>query len=378
LPKFIVAIDLIVVIVNFTNYFAEVAIPNMKLNHFFDSSIDMLCIANYEGYFEDVNPAFIKLLGFTKAELLSKKINDFVFDEDKDATQATRSSLHENKKLVNFQNRYVKKNGEIIWLSWSAVPVDEEKLVYAIAKNITDEINLKNERILEFAKLKTVNEDLVRLNYTTSHDLRAPMNNLISLFDLIDYSLINDDDTLQILRYMEVSAKGVKDSLENYLNLVENASKGLNSLTEVCFENILAKTYSTLGAVIKNSNARIDSDFSDCKSVYFNNAYMESIFLNLITNSIKYAIPGISPIIEIKTELKEGKNVLLFKDYGQGIDMKKNGDKIFGLNQRFNDVQEGKGVGLFLIKNQINSLGGTISLASSPNKGTEFRIVFPT
>lgn len=148
MPKFIIAIDLVVIILHFKNYCTEVAIPNMKLNHFFDSSVDMLCIANYEGYFEDVNPAFIKLLGFTKAEILSKKINDFVFDEDKDVTQTTRISLHENKKLVNFQNRYVKKNGEIIWLSWSAVPVDEEKLVYAIAKNITDEINLKNERIV--------------------------------------------------------------------------------------------------------------------------------------------------------------------------------------------------------------------------------------
>tara|TARA_R110002051_G_scaffold64139_1_gene116740 strand:+ start:20786 stop:21838 length:1053 start_codon:yes stop_codon:yes gene_type:complete len=350
----------------------------MKLNHFFDSSTDMLCIATYEGYFEDVNPAFVKLLGFTKEELLSKKINDFVFEEDKDITQTTRDSLHENNKLISFQNRYVKKNGDIIWLSWSAVPVNEEKLVYAIAKDITDEMTLKNERVLEFAKLKMVNEDLVRLNYTTSHDLRAPMNNLISLFSVLDYSLINDEDTLQILRYMEVSAKGVKDSLENYLNLVENASKGQNSLTEVYFENVLAKTQSTLGSIIKSSNTKIESNFSDCKSTYFNNAYMESIFLNLITNSIKYTIPGNFPSIEIKTKLKDGKNMLFFKDYGRGIDMNENGNKIFGLNQRFNNEQEGKGVGLFLIKNQINSLGGTISVASCPNKGTEFRIVFPT
>ncbi|WP_405410392.1 PAS domain S-box protein [Maribacter sp. Asnod1-A12] len=350
----------------------------MKLNHFFDSSVDMLCIANYEGYFEDVNPSFVKLLGFTKEELLSKKINDFVFEEDKDVTQSTRASLHENKKLLSFQNRYVKKNGKIIWLSWSAVPVNEERLVYAIAKDITAEMVLKNERVIEFAKLKTVNEDLVRLNYTTSHDLRAPMNNLISLFDVLDYSLINDEDTLQILRYMEVSAKGVKDSLENYLNLVESASKGQNSLTEVCFENVLAKTQNTLGSIIKTSSTKIESDFSDCKSAYFNIAYMESIFLNLITNSIKYTIPGNSPSIEIKTEFKDGKNMLFFKDYGQGIDMDKNGDKIFGLNQRFNNEQEGKGVGLFLIRNQINSLGGTISVFSSPNKGAEFRIVFPT
>lgn len=349
----------------------------MKLNHFFDSSVDMLCIANYDGYFEDVNPAFINLLEYTKEELFSKKINDFVFDEDKDATQQTRASLHENKKLLSFQNRYVSKSGKIIWLSWSAVPVDEEKLVYAIAKDITSEMNLKNERILEFAKLKTVNEDLVRLNYTTSHDLRAPMNNLISLFDVLDFSVIHDEDTIQVLRYMEISAKGVKESLEKYLSLAENASKGLSSLTEVSFETILAKIQSTLGSILKNSKTEIDFDFSVYESVYFDNAYMESIFLNLITNSIKYTIQGVPPKIEIKSDFIEGKKVLLFKDYGQGFDMEKNGHKIFGLNQRFNTTEDGKGVGLFLIHNQINSLGGTISVASAPNEGAEFTITFP-
>ena len=154
--------------------------------HFFDSSVDMLCIANYDGYFVEVNPAFMNLLGFSREELMSKKINDFVFDHDKDSTQEIREGIHKNEKLINFQNRYVSKLGEIVWLSWSAVPVDTEKLVYAIARDITDEMNLKNERILELTKLKSVNEDLIRLNYTTSHDLRAPINNLISLFNVLD------------------------------------------------------------------------------------------------------------------------------------------------------------------------------------------------
>ena len=297
-------------------------------NHFFDSSVDMLCIANYEGYFVDINPAFISLLGYTKEELLSRKINDFVFDHDKDETQKIRAGIHENKKLLNFQNRYVNKNGDVVWLSWSAVPVDTEKLVYATARDITEEMKLKNERILELTKLKSVNEDLVRLNYTTSHDLRAHINNLISLFDILDYSIIKDEDTIQILRYAEVTAKGVKESLESYLSLIDNASKGLHSFTEVFFDTILSKTRSTLSALLKGSQAQIDFDFSDCESAFFDNSYMESIFLNLMTNSIKYTIPGRPPKMVIRTEIKDGKKILLFKDYGQGFDMEKIGDKI--------------------------------------------------
>ena len=378
MTKFIVVINNLVFANSITELIQvfEFKLQYMK-HHFFDSSVDMLCIANYEGYFVDINPAFINLLGYTKEELLSRKINDFVFDYDKDATQKIRLGIHENNKLINFQNRYVNKNGDVVWLSWSAVPVDSENLVYAIARNVTDEMNLKNKHILEFAKLKSVNEDLVRLNYTTSHDLRAPINNLITLFDILDYSVIKDEATLQILHYMEVSAKGVKASLESYLSLIDNASKGLHSLTEVFFDTILAKTRSTLSAILQGSQTQIDFDFSNCESAYFDNAYMESIFLNLMTNSIKYTIPGTPPKVEIKTEIREGKKVLLFKDYGQGFDLDKNGDKIFGLNERFNDTQEGKGVGLYLIQNQINSLGGNISVQSEPNKGATFSIVFP-
>jgi len=349
----------------------------MKLNHFFDSSVDMLCIANYEGYFVDVNPAFIKLMGYSKEELISRKINDFVIEIDRDSTQQIREGIHKNVSLINYQNRYKNKDGGIVWLSWSAVPVEEEKLVYAIAKDITDEMNLKNERILEFAKLKSVNENLIRLNYTTTHDLRAPVNNLISLFDLLDYSKLNDEDTVQIMRYMEVSAKEVKESLETYLNLIENASKGLNSLNDVYFENVMSKTKSTLGSILKSSKSQIEYDFSKCESAYFNTAYMESIFLNLITNSVKYTMPGMPPKMEIRTQLLNGKKVLLFKDYGQGFDMEKNGDKIFVLNQRFNNNQDGKGVGLYLIQNQIHSLGGQITVESEVNKGATFCITFP-
>lgn len=349
----------------------------MKLKHFFESSVDMLCIANFDGYFVDVNPAFIKLLGYTKEELLSKKINDFVYKLDKETTQGIREGIHENKPLINFQNRYVHKSGDLVWLSWSAVPVEEEKLVYAIAKDVTHEMKLRDERLQEFTKLKSVNEDLIRLNYITSHDLRAPINNLISLFDLLNFDKIDDEDTTQVLRYMEISAKGAKESLESYLNLIDNAGKNSNNLSEVFFNNVLSKIKNNLGSILNGSKTQITSDFSICESVYFDNSFMESIFLNLITNSVKYTLPGISPKIEIRTQIIHNQKQLIFKDYGKGFDLEKNGKKIFGLKQRFDVTQEGKGVGLYLIQNQLNSLGGVISVESQPNKGATFSITFP-
>lgn len=349
----------------------------MKLEHFFESSVDMLCIANYEGYFVDVNPAFLNLMGYTKEELRSRKINEFVFEEDKDATQKIRESIHGNEQLISFQNRYVNKSGNVVWLSWSAVPVEEDQLVYAIAKDITHEQQLRSDRIREMAKLKHINEDLVRLNYTTSHDLRSPVNNLLSLFEILDFSKIKDEDTIQLLRYMEISAKGIKESLERYLDLMTHAGTTADNLTEIFFEETLSTTTETLSSLLNSSKTQIISDFSLCKSVHFNKDYLQSIFLNLITNSIKYARPGISPVIKISSRIKYGHKELIYKDYGQGFDMEQNGDKIFGLHQRFNTAQEGKGVGLYLIHNQLTSLGGSITVDSTLNKGATFSITFP-
>ncbi|HKJ45780.1 MAG TPA: ATP-binding protein, partial [Balneolales bacterium] len=106
------------------------------------------------------------------------------------------------------------------------------------------------------------------------------------------------------------------------------------------------------------------------------NAYMESIFLNLITNSIKYARPDHLPVITIHTEKKNGINRLIYADNGLGFDLKKVNDKIFGLHQTFHNHSDSKGIGLYLVYNHITSLGGKIEVESEVNKGTKFIISF--
>ena len=108
----------------------------IKFYPFFESSLDLLCVANFEGYFLDVNPAFLNMIGYTKEELRSKKISEFIYEEDRQATNQVQKGLYENRSTVNFENRYRTKRGELVWLSWTAVPIDDKKLVYAIARDI--------------------------------------------------------------------------------------------------------------------------------------------------------------------------------------------------------------------------------------------------
>ncbi|WP_449436551.1 ATP-binding protein [Pedobacter steynii] len=103
---------------------------------------------------------------------------------------------------------------------------------------------------------------------------------------------------------------------------------------------------------------------------------MDSIFLNLITNSIKYAKPDSYPDISIATRKTNGVHQLIFTDKGQGFDMEKVKHKIFGLHQTFHNHTESKGIGLYLVYNHINSLGGHIDVESKVNEGVKFVLTF--
>ncbi|RYY34163.1 MAG: helix-turn-helix domain-containing protein [Sphingobacteriaceae bacterium] len=107
------------------------------LEHFFELLPDLMCIAGFDGYFKKINPAVSKTLGYTEAELLSKPICNFIYHEDQPMTARHRDLLLENIPLLNFENRYVAKSGEIVWLVWTSMPVQNQQLVFAVAKNIT-------------------------------------------------------------------------------------------------------------------------------------------------------------------------------------------------------------------------------------------------
>lgn len=113
------------------------------LECFFHLSPDWLCVAGFDGYFKKINPAVSKTLGYTESELFAKPIDSFVFVDDRSLTASKRESIKKNNPLYDFENRYVTKNGEIVWLSWTSMPVQSQQLVFAIARNITDKKKLE-------------------------------------------------------------------------------------------------------------------------------------------------------------------------------------------------------------------------------------------
>ena len=261
-------------------------------------------------------------------------------------------------------------------MHWTSIPLEDEKLVYAIAKNITHKKKLERERIEHLINLVDKNQELKQLNYTTSHDLRSPVNNLLSIFGFLDFSKIDDDEMLETLGYMKMATEGLNKSLNKYVDLLSRKDNLNIELEEVDFELTLKQVKSSISSLLGNANVTFKVDFSALRGVRHNVNYMESVFLNLITNSIKYAMPNEAPVISITSRIIEGRNQLIYTDNGLGFDMDNVGDKIFGLNQKFHHNGDSKGVGLYLVYNHITSLGGKISVESEINKGTTFTITF--
>ncbi|WP_234364064.1 PAS domain-containing sensor histidine kinase [Lunatibacter salilacus] len=347
---------------------------NMGL--FFDLSPDMLCIAGYDGYFRKVNPAFFKLMGYSKEELYSRPISSFVFREDFDKTNKSRENVITGSPLLNFENRYLSKKGEVYWLSWTSILAKEEGHIYAIAKNITAKKRLEDDRNALLASLTKANKELKDLTITTSHDLRAPVNNLLALFEILDLSSLQDPETLELISMLKLSTDGMKATLDAYVDVLGQKELVQTKVDLLDLEHVFNKVKLSLSSLIEYSKADIKTDFSELTSVRFNGPFLESIFLNLLTNSIKYAKTNDYARISITSRHENGINQLIFADEGQGFDMEKVGDKIFGFQQKFHDHADSKGIGLYLIHNHITSLGGKIAVESKLGHGVKFTISF--
>jgi len=357
-------------------------LPNPVINDafnlelLFELSPDLLCIAGYDGYFKRINQTVSNTLGYTKKELFERPISSFIHEEDRDITAKNRAQLVLNTPLLNFENRYVTKDGEIVWLSWTSMPIDSEQVVFAIAKNITHKRKVDDDRNLLLANLTKINNDLKQLTYTASHDLRSPVNNLLAIFNFMDLSKIQDKETLDFIGMLKGATENLKSTLNNYVDVLTKKDVLNVQLEELDLNECLQVVLQSLRSLIQDSKATIQTDFSDFATVKFNKAYLESIFLNLITNAIKYVKPDCSPIISIYSKVQDNVKQLIFNDEGQGFDMDKVKDKIFGFNQKFHNHADSKGIGLYLVYNHVTSLGGRITIESKLNEGARFVISF--
>jgi light-regulated signal transduction histidine kinase (bacteriophytochrome) len=244
------------------------------------------------------------------------------------------------------------------------------------SRDISSRKREEEERRMLIKELTKNNADLKQFSYIVSHNLRAPLTNLISMINILDYSTIATERSIKLLEGFKSTTFQLNNTLNDLIKILL-VKDNTNILTEtISFEKSLHKMTASIDSLIAETGTRIITDFTGAQLVKFNKPYLESIFLNLITNSIRYRSTYRAPEIRIHTEINNGETILIFQDNGIGFNMSLVKDKIFGLHQKFHHHPESRGIGLYLIHAQITSLGGTITVDSEINKGTIFKIYF--
>lgn len=239
-------------------------------------------------------------------------------------------------------------------------------------------VNERTKEIVDANKvLAEKNTQLEQFAYIISHNLRAPIARIHGLTAILNSNTLNAEEKTDILQKI-VLTSGELDAIIKDLHGIIEIGNNATLLTPLKLEEVLANALKLLKIEIEQSQAQLDVDFSEALSIRGIPSYMESILFNLIGNAIKYRAIDRPCKIEIKsTKDPNGGTILMVKDNGIGINLTKYGDKIFGLYKRFHLDREGKGMGLYLVKTQVQSMRGNIQVNSKVNEGSSFRIWFP-
>ncbi len=353
-----------------------------NLTQILDLIPQSIFVKDFDGKYLFVNKSFAELYGLSAEQLLHKAVSEPIALENEAAKflQQDREVILSGKSKILPEVSFTNNKGHIRLFHTIKVPFTvaetNEKAVLGITEDITEQKKADIERTKIIADMVQRNNDLEQFSYIISHNLRAPVANILGLVNIMQTIGLEKDEVENVTGFLQTAAQNLDHVIVDINNILE-LKNDVSAIREtVNLQILLNEIQSGTSSRITDEQAIINTDFLAAPEMITVKSYLYSIFYNLISNSLKYHRPGITPVIDI-TSLKTSTGIrIIFNDNGLGIDLKKNSADIFGLYKRFHHHVEGKGMGLFMIKTQVESLGGKITLNSEVNKGCCFVIDF--
>lgn len=345
-----------------------------------DSSDDAIISTNLMGIVTSWNRGADKILGYSASEIIGLPFAVLIPPGLKLEEEDIQHSILSDKSVDHFETKRLRKDGTQIYVSMTVSPI-----VNSLGKTMGSSIVLRNttesklqelERQRMIAELLQRNRDLEQFAHIISHNLRSPVANIMGLTNCL-LDLENDPEETEIL------TQGLRTSVNNLDTVINDLNEILKMKREISenkivvrFPELLHQIQSSIQGLIQNEEVQFHTDFEACEEMLSIRSYLYSIFYNLISNSIKYRQKDLAPVIQISSAIRNKTLVLVFKDNGMGINLDKNKDQVFGMYKRFHSHTEGKGMGLYMVKTQVETLGGTIAINSRVSEGTEFILTF--
>lgn len=326
------------------------------------------------------NPAFSIMSGYDSEEILGKTPVIFKGPNSDEQEYSKLITSIKNKEECLIETISYKKNKEEYWVRFAMIPIHntENQISHwvSIQRDVSEEKRNEKEKEQLIRELTQNNKDLKQFSYITSHNLRAPLSNLTGLLNLIEDIPIENEELKEILNGFSKSTYLLNETINDLVKVIVIKDNTSIQKEEIILKEIFENAFCQLNSQIELHKPIIKLDFDNASTFFVNKAYIESILMNLLTNSIKYKSENRKLKISISSNLVENTVVLTFKDNGIGIDLVRHGEKVFGLYQRFHNYPDSKGLGLYLVKSQVETMGGTIEIESEINNGTTFTIIF--
>lgn len=307
-----------------------------------------------------------------------KSALDFYAPEAKDlATQtfigcSMGTPFSTTVKMVTF-------DGKEFWAKAVGQPIyDSDKNIIGI-QGVFQDVN--EEKLKEISLQKSIkviesqNSRLFNFAHIVSHNLRSHASNLHLTLELLK-NIDSHEEEKELKGSLFDISQSLNVTIDHLNEIVSAQSKSLDEKKMLSFDEILQSVLHSINRMVLDTDAEIFSDFSEVPEIEYIPSYLESIFLNLVTNAIKYRHPDRHPVVDICSLEEDGRICLIIKDNGIGIDMKEYGDEVFNMYRTFHGNQDSVGIGLFITKNQIETLQGSIQIESEVNVGTTFKIKF--
>ena len=283
------------------------------------------------------------------------------------------------KPMLSRETTSVKKDGSTTTFLTSKIPLnDDDNKAYGllgISLDISD-LKQKEEELRDLINVTSLqNKKLINFAHIVSHNLRSHSANFSMLLDFLIRET-NEEEKNNIIRMLTEASDGLLETLENLNEVVAISTNTNIEKKPVNLCKKIAKVEQNLAAFLQSNKADIINEIPKDTTLMVIPAYMESILMNFITNAVKYKHPERDPVIRLSISEAEDQIVLVIEDNGIGIDLKKYGDKLFGMYKTFHNNTDARGIGLYITKNQIEAMNGKVVAASEVGKGTAFKIYF--